>query len=180
VKARRATPSRRTRGAGFTLLELAVVVAVMSVLAVFAAPAAWWIAAARSGGAARVLLQDIAYARETAMHSGTTCWVAVDLATSSYRLLADDPDNPGRAGAHPLVDPATGADYQQQFGSGEFVGVGIETAAFDGHTEVGFDWLGRPLRPSGIRLAARGEVALSDGFRCILEPGTGAAWIINP
>lgn len=169
-------PARRA----FTLAELVAVVAVLAVVSVVAVPAAWWMAATRAGGAARVLVQDLTYAREHAMQSGTPSWVVFSTPAQTYSILAEDAANPGRDDAQPIEDPATGWAYTQAYGQGTFVGVSLVGASFEGAPEVGFDWLGRPLRAGGATLGSRGTVTLNDGFGCVVEPGTGLAWMTTP
>lgn len=157
-----------------------MVIAVMAILAAFAVPALWWIAGTRTGGAARVLVMDLTHARESAMQSGTPCWVVFDVPASSYRLLAEDPDTPGLDNAQYVQDRGTGAAYEQQFGAAEFRGTSIISVSFDGAAEVSFDWLGRPGRADGQAMEEPGLVVLSHGFECVLEPETGLSWANTP
>jgi prepilin-type N-terminal cleavage/methylation domain-containing protein len=181
-------PERMTReqsrrpiaGGGFSLMELVVVIAIMAILSVVAVPAGCFMIVARTGTAGRVMVQDLTYARERAMNSGTPSWVVFSTATDSYSILVENPTTPGRAGAQALEDPMTGYAFKQSFGSGEFVGVDIKTASFDGNPEVGFDWLGRSLNTTGGALAAQGSVTLSNGYGCTVEAGTGAITYVHP
>lgn len=165
---------RRHRGGGFTLPELIAVLVVAAIVAAAAIPSlAGAGVGARASHAARLLLGDITSAREHAVATAVPVWVVFDPAAESCVVLAENPASPGRAGAAPITDAATGRVLMRTFGAGEFVGVGIESADFGGGAELGFDWLGRPTATGGSPLAAPGLVVLTGNHRLTVEPGGG-------
>ena len=58
--------------------------------------------------------------------------------------------------------------------------VDFRTLLFDGGTEVGFDWLGRPLNASETSLAANGAVTVSGGHFLTVVKDTGHAIHFGP
>lgn len=72
---------------GFSLLEMVVVVVVMSVLAVTAAPSIELMFSARRGGAAAEVARTLERARTNAIATGNPSGVAVDLAGSTLTLV---------------------------------------------------------------------------------------------
>jgi len=159
------------RPAGFTLIELVAVIVMVAILASVAA-ATIDLSSARSGLAARQLLRDMIFARQWAIATGTNSWVVVSTGSNLWSVLGEDPANPGRVNATTMNDLATGKPYTTVLGINDFVGVGITACNFDGGTEVGFDWLGRPIVSIGA-MAAQGSVDLSGGRQITVEAGSG-------
>jgi prepilin-type N-terminal cleavage/methylation domain-containing protein len=164
---------RPYRGGGFSLIELIVVMVIAAIMAAVAVPTLSSLASTRSTAAARLLVRDLSYARERAIATGLQAWVVFDVAGSSYSLLQEPAGNPGRSHAVAVNDPAHQGSYVQTFGSGEFAGVFIVSAAFDSAAECGFDWLGKPLNSAQSALAANGVVTLSGSKTVTVQLGTG-------
>lgn len=171
--------THRRRG-GFTLVELIAVAVVTSIMAAVAIPALSSMTRTRQRVAARMLQRDLGFARERALALGVVHWVVFTPAADTYGVLAEDPASPGRAGASAIEDPATGRPMLQRFNGGDFPGVDLLSAEFDGYAEVGFDWLGRPRAVGGGALAADGVVTLSDGFEVVVRAGGGLATWSGP
>lgn len=167
------TRPRRVPGGGFTLPELIAVLIVAAIVAAAAIPSLAGAGNARAGHAARLLLRDVTHAREHAIATAVPVWVVFDPAADSCAVLAEDPASPGRAGAAAITDPATGQPLARTLNTGEFAGVGIDSAVFGPGPELGFDWLGRPLATGGAALAAQGLVVLTGNHRLTVEPGGG-------
>jgi prepilin-type N-terminal cleavage/methylation domain-containing protein len=157
----------------FTLIELVAVIVITAILAGVAIPAVWGVADARSTAAARAIAQQLSFARERALNTGNRVWVAFDAGTDSYEILAEPDGGAGYDDAVALPDPTTGRGMGLTLNHGEFAGVGIASAAFDGSAVVGFDWLGSPLDGSGGALSADGAVTLDSGVTIGVAAMTG-------
>ena len=169
------SPSARRppRGGGFTLVEIMAVATVTAIIAAVAIPSLATIPATRRAAAARSIARDLTLARERAIATGAAHWAVFDAAAETYSILAEDPDNPGRAAAAILADPASGHPWTRTLGAAESAGVSIISVSFDAAAEVGFDWLGRPLNATEAALAAEGTIAITGGHTILVEPGTG-------
>ncbi len=175
------TECRRCDNAGgFTLVELIAVMSVIGIMAAVCVPALSSLGSTRDSAAARQLLHDISYARETALCSGTRIWVTFDTSVESYGLFAESVSSPGQSGATAMQDPSTGYAYYQTLGVAEYVRVGIVSASFDGSPLVGFDWMGKPLNGAEAALGAAGTVMLTGGHGATVEPDTGYIRLVTP
>lgn len=167
---------RLPRGGGFSLIEL---LAVMSILAIVAATAAVRMSSAstdRSAMAARMLLRDIAYARQRAVATGYRAWI--DFSTAdTWKLLAEDSTHVGRTNAQALSDPASNDTFVQVINTGTFVGVTISVIDVDGENWIGFDWVGCPLKKTAetTPLAGDATFTFSDGQVITVNKDTGHA-----
>ena len=172
---------RRPRaGGGFTLVELIAVLVIVAVLAAVSVPALNNATDTRATMAARVLLRDLTFARQRAMVTGTNTWVAFDTNVHTWSVLAEDPEDPGRAGASVIPDPATGRTFTQTLNAGPFAGVLLLGADFDGQPEIGFDWLGQPRNSTESDLDDEGSVTLTGGQRLTVAVGTGKVAYVEP
>ena len=163
----------RTSVGGFTLIELLTVLVIVAVLAGVAVPTLNTMSGSRSSMAARQLLRDLTFARQRAIATGTTSWVVFNTPLSRWTVMAENPLAPGRAGATAISDLATGRTYVISLNTGDFVGVTITGCNFDAATEIGFNWLGKPLNSTSANLAANGTVNLSGGVQITVYRGTG-------
>ncbi len=175
-----ANPRRPHKGGGFTLLELTVLIIVLSILAAVSFPKLTSLGTTRARYAARQLFKDLTFARARAIATGKPVYVVFAPGSSTYTLLAEDPNNPGRANALTISDPSSLAPYQRSFGAGEFVGVSMVSAAFDGGNEVGFDWNGKPLNSTQTPLAATGTVTLTGGNLVQVQANGGLVTCTTP
>jgi prepilin-type N-terminal cleavage/methylation domain-containing protein len=165
---------RDDRPRAFTIVELIIVLVVVGVVAAVALPSLASVGGSRSAIAARVMVRDVTYARERAIATGARTWVVFNVGASSYSVLGEDPANPGRFGALALKDPANpGRTYVQTLNTGEFAGVTLLSASFDGAAELGFTWLGQPLNSAQNPLATQGTVTLTGGRTVTVQVGTG-------
>ncbi len=170
-----------SRSAGaFTLVEMIAVIVITGILASVAIPSMGRVSEARSAGAARALAQQMAFARERALNLGNRTWVTFDVGLDSVALLSEPDGGTGFVDAVSLSDPLTGRPLGLSFNTGEFAGVGIASASFDGGTTVGFDWLGSPITESGGALSADGIVTFDGGQAIRVRAMTGDIRMVIP
>ncbi len=171
---------RPSPGDGFTMIELVAVMVIVAILAASAAPALNSLANTRSSMASQLLLRDLTFARQYAVATGSRTWVVFDVGAESWSVLVENPASPGRTGAAILTDPATGKPYTETLGGTDYPGVGLVTAAVDGGSEIGFDWIGRPLNSGETDLAASGVITLTNGHQITIEVETGHVEYVAP
>jgi Tfp pilus assembly protein FimT len=136
----------------------------------------------RATMAAKQLQQDMTFARQRAVATGTRSWVEFNTVTHTWTVRVEDPGSPGRAGATVLTDPATGTDFAQALDVNQFVGVQTTAVNFDAEDWIGFDWLGRPLDKTGeaTPLTADGAVTITGGHQVTVEKDTGHIAYVSP
>lgn len=166
---------RASRGGGFTLPEMIVVMAITAILAATAAPSLLSLGTTRSAAAARQLVRDLSYARQRAIATGTTHWVVFNTTAQNWSVLVESTTSPGRVGAAALNDLATGRSFVQSLNAGEYIGVQITAASIGGGSEVGFDWRGKPFNASSAALTANGTVTLTGSRTVTINGNTGYA-----
>lgn len=161
----------------FTLIELISLIVLLAIMAAVAVPAIGGLPGTRAVAAARQLARDLTYARQQALARGVTVWVVFNTGQESYSVMVESATAPGRSFATTMTDPATGSSFVQTYGVGEFVNIDIVsvTIGSDSGTDLGFDWLGRPVNVVGSFLTTASTITLSGGNSVIVEPQTGAA-----
>ena len=117
---------------GFSLLELALVAAIMSIIAVIAVPRYGRFNARRAvEGVARRVATDLALAQRRAKFTSTSQTVSFDVAAETYTLVGmDDPDHSGQT-------------YQPSVASEPYNAI-IESASLGGDPDIIFDGYGVP------------------------------------
>jgi prepilin-type N-terminal cleavage/methylation domain-containing protein len=163
--------SRRSLRAtgGFSLAELVAVMTIVAILSAIAIPSLASLASTRSAAAAQEVALNLEWARQRAQTTGLRSWVVFDQAASAYVLLAEPDEAPGRGNANVLRDPATGREHRHVLAAGSaFIDMSL-----DAGTELGFDWLGRPLNSRGQPLGGQGVLVLTGGRRVLVEPESG-------
>ena len=137
---------------GFTLIELAMVIAISAILAVVAYPALRDLGNFGLGAAARGLAADIHFAKNRAVSTHAICGVAFSPSGDAYTLFSGTPATPLQ---HPL---RPGRDYRVDLGA---QGVDLVAASFGGGTQLRFDALGQPLDASGQPFLSQGRAILA-------------------
>jgi prepilin-type N-terminal cleavage/methylation domain-containing protein len=165
---------------GFTLVELVSVVVIIAVLAATAVPTLAALSTTRQGKAARLLLRDVAFARERALATGRRSWIEFDVADQIASFSADDPQAPGFDDSIAMTDPGTGRPYSRAFGVGDLREAGFSDPDFNADAVLGFDWLGRPIDRDGNDLSTAGTLELSGGWAIEVIPETGLALLSEP
>lgn len=139
---------------GFTLIELAMVIAISAILAVVAYPTLRDLGNFGLAAAARGLVADIHFVKNRAVSTHAICGVAFSPAGDSYTLFSGTPATPLQ---HPL---RPGQDYRVNLGA---QGVDLVVASFGGGTQLRFDALGQPLDASDQPFLAQGRAVLARG-----------------
>lgn len=165
----------RLRAEGFTLVELALVIAILGILAWVAYPKVAVIGDIRLDAAARRVASDLRYAQNRAIGTRTVHGLHFEPSAGRYTVYAPTPGTP-------LPDPGDRARalrvvFDQKI---EYRGVEITSASFGATPAVSFDFFGVPRDSGGTDLASPGRVVLSyQGASDTVEvaPGTGKVTI---
>ena len=159
----------RAARAGFTLIELIVVVMLLAIAAAVVVPQAMDTSDMQAMAAARTTASDLEYARDLAVTTTDRVTVTLDVSGESYVLT-----NTSGAIVHPITKaPAYTVNFATQRG---FERVDVETASFGSSSAVTFDETGVPAGASGSPLAENGQVRISAGassYLITVEAGTG-------
>lgn len=168
------------RSRAFTLVEMISVVAITGILGVAAVASLGSVGGLRASMALSELERTVDFARERSLSTAEGTWIVFGELSEVYSVLGEDPASPGRAHATVLADPAGAGPYTRTLGAGEFAGVEVVSASFDGGTEIGFDGDGRPRNSEGDVLLSDGSVALSHGYALWVERVSGRCWRETP
>ena len=163
---------RHESGGGFTLIELMIVIVILAIAAAIVVPMASSAASLQLRSAVNMLAADLEYAKSLSIGTGQRHSVVFDTANETYRIT----DAAGNTVSHPVKK---GFLYVVDFrNEGRLDRVTIESADFDGVSEVCFDYLGSPYcgGASPAALNSAGVVTLQAGgnTRTVsVEPVTG-------
>lgn len=157
----------------FTLIELLAVIVIVGIISATAVPAITSLGNTQRSAAVQQLIRDLTFARQHAQGTGTTVWVVFSIDSQQWQLLREDPNNPGRVNAAPMMNPATGSAYKTMLDTGSFASASLAVVNFGGGQEVGFDWMGKPLIGDDQMLTGEGLVTFSGGREVRVEAGTG-------
>jgi prepilin-type N-terminal cleavage/methylation domain-containing protein len=161
--------SVRGRIRGFTLVELLIVVAIISIAALTAIPMMSSAASMQIRSAANMLAADLEYAKSMAISRAQNYSVVFDVGAESYQIE----DQYGNVLPHPVKK---GFNYVIDFqNDGRLNKVDISSVDFDTTSEVKYDYLGSPYNGGGTPLNS-GVVNLQAGgttTTVTVEPVTG-------
>lgn len=142
------------RRGGFTLIELAIVIAIAAILAAVSYPSLRDAGLFGLDSAARGLAADIHFVKNRAMATHAVCGVQFEPAAERYTLFSGSPATPLE---HPL---RPGEGYCVNLGAEN---IDLLAASFGGGAELRFDPLGQPLDASNQPFTATGRVILARG-----------------
>jgi prepilin-type N-terminal cleavage/methylation domain-containing protein len=153
----------------FTLVELLIVVAIISIAALTAIPMMSSAASMQIRSAANMVAADMEYAKSLAISRAQNFSVVFDVAADSYQIE----DQVGNVLPHPVKK---GFNYVINFqNDGRLDKVDISSVNFDATNEVKFDYLGSPYNGGGTPLNS-GVISLQAGgmtTTVTVEPVTG-------
>ncbi len=158
-----------------TLVEIMIVVVVMAIIAVLAAPMMGETDATRVAAAARLLMADLDYARmESVSHPDDLRAVKFDSTNESYSIVRSSSGPPFNCDSVTTVTNAIGNEsYIVRFGSGrasELGGVGIDGYSLDGDACLAFGSYGETDQ------SADATITLRSGTKSLIvrvKPTTG-------
>lgn len=159
------------RCAGFTLIEIMVIVVILAIAALVAIPAFSGAAEMQVRAAAEKLAADMEYAKSLAVTTQQNHKVVFDIGARSYQLR--DADN------LPVKDPVKRGNFNVVYSQeGRLNQVSIAAVSFNGTATVQFNHIGAPLDGSGTPLSGNvvHEVILAAGGHHVavrVEPATG-------
>ena len=154
---------------GFTLVELLIVIAIITIAALTAIPMMSSAASVQIRSAANMLTADLEYAKSMSISRAQNYSVVFDKNTESYWIEDQD----GNVLPHPVKK---GFDYVIDFqNDGRLNKVDIVDVDFDATSEVKFDYLGSPYNGNSTPLNS-GVISLQAGgttTTVTVEPVTG-------
>lgn len=172
VQSNRTTIARR----GLTLVEVMIVVVVMAIVGVLAAPMFAATNATRLDAAGKLLVADLQFAQMYALsHAGTRCGVKITSGNTGYSVVTNSAQPFNCTAATELTDIIADQNYTTTFGSGRgspAAGVTIGTYALGGDACVAFGALGELDQAT----AATITLQLGGNTRTVsIDPVSGAA-----
>ncbi len=157
---------RISREKGFSLVELALIIVIVAILAALAIVQLGDMTGMKASATARRLQSDIAYAQELAMTRNQRYRVYFNTApapASGYAVVNDsNSDGWGVTGAGEFaVNPAGGGDLSVTLDTGDYAGITITAVEFNG-LYVEFNTLGVPFDGAG-KLGAEKSATVNGG-----------------
>jgi prepilin-type N-terminal cleavage/methylation domain-containing protein len=162
---------------GFTLIELIVAIMIIGILTGIAVPVTRSLADTRAGAALRQIERDLTYARERAVATGVLHRVVFDTSAHSYSVVTVTGTDPAGTTTTSVPLPGSGRPFVQALNTGDFQGVTLTTASFNGQSSVTFDWRGVPWAGGTSNWSADGQVTVVGGRTITLRRISG---LISP
>lgn len=165
------------RAKGLTVIELVMVLVVISILLVLAAPGLENLPLTRAQFAAYKMRSDVRYAQLLALASQLRTRVVFNASANSYAL--EQENSPGSWGA--VRDPASQGSYAVTLNTGDYEGVDITAASINGTDTVIFDpaAVGAPYDGTGTALAEPSQVELNAAYQLRFRAATGKVDIVT-
>jgi prepilin-type N-terminal cleavage/methylation domain-containing protein len=158
----RTMPYTRSLKAGFTLVEILIVVVILSIASLTAIPMLSNGASMQIRSAANVIASDLEYAKSMAISRGQYYSVIFDKNTESYRIVDKDSNviqNPVKLGSQYIINFSTDSRLSK---------VDITNVNFNSTNTVRFDYIGSPNNGGTVTLQAGSNKATIN-----VEPVTG-------
>jgi prepilin-type N-terminal cleavage/methylation domain-containing protein len=162
--------------AGFTLIEILVVVVILSIAAAMVLPMVSSASSLQARAAADMVYADLEYVRGLAMSQGKVYRMTFDTGNESYHV----DDQNGNILDHPV---RIGQDYAFVFPGSRLGNVDLVSVNFDTQDTIAFDYLAIPYSYNSITNAytklppnAPGEIVLQASgvsYTLSIEPETG-------
>lgn len=151
----KSTTIRKRLNAGYTLVEVLIVVTIMGMAAAIVVPNMLQGGTLGVQAGARMIIADLLFAQNEAMAQQSTRRVVFDTDNNSYRV--EKYDSGASAWVLEYNPSASGGENQQNYEidfeeDGRFSGIEIVTADFGGSDTVAFDDLGNPSSGGSIEL----------------------------
>ena len=162
-------PGPFASSAGFTMIELLMVIVIMAIAAAVVVPMASSAASMQLRSAANMVAADLEYAKSMSISRGQWHSVVFDPTNEAYRIVGDD-------GVTVIPHPVKqGFDYVMNFQSESRLSrVDILSANFDGSSTVRFDYFGSPQGGLGPLNSGAITLRAGDAERTVnVEPVTG-------
>ncbi len=147
---------QNAKTAGFTMIEIMIVVVILAVAAMIVVPALSSAADMQVRSAANAIAADLDYARGLAITRQKNFWVVFDAGAESYTIWWHDPSD---ATDKIIKNPLTNQNFTVDIDADSRLSqVDIDAADFDGDADnaVTFNYLGAPF--AGIGAAAGNEL----------------------
>ena len=157
----------------FTLIELVIILLLVGILAIIAAPRIVSIYGFRQGAALTRVKADLKYVMEFAINNSCKTRVAYNTTgDTSYTATTD------LSGSwDDMIDPTTNTSpFSVSLNTGNYLGVKITNVNFDGQAAVEFDSIGRPYSYDGgsaTLLSSDGSITLIGDRSITITVDTG-------
>ena len=146
------------KSSGFTLIELVMVLVIVGTLAIIIVPKMGPNKASELFVGAMLVEQDLQYAADYALSTGTTIRCIFNVAQNKYNLWKQS-----STGVWVLLTrPVTGENYDVSLGSKPYSGLVLTQASINGESEVFFNSQGIPLDKNLLPLTTNGTVTLNN------------------